>query len=226
MKRNFLLICLLALTQTFAFAQDVIVKKDNTTILSKVLEITADCVKYQKWDNLEGPTYVINKSEILAINYQNGTKEDFSVLNVEKDKQPNQIQSQTYSSNQNFYDENNITPNTVDFLKRDDLMRRSRGCKVGSIVCTVLGSSAAVAGIICFTCDAVGAGVGLIAGGVVLATCGGGGLAGYSIRLKKEALNAEILSVPLNNKANVALCSFGDNYKPMTSLGVGVSLKF
>lgn len=59
-------------------AQDVIVKADQSTVLSKVLEITSTEIKYKKWNNLEGPTYSIVRSEVLSINYENGEVEDFS----------------------------------------------------------------------------------------------------------------------------------------------------
>ena len=60
-----------------AMAQDVIVKKDGSTILSKVLEVTSSEVKYKKFSNQEGPTYTIEVSELQAINYQNGEKDSF-----------------------------------------------------------------------------------------------------------------------------------------------------
>lgn len=59
-------------------AQDVIVKKDGTTILSKVLEVGQSEIRYKKHENLDGPTYTISKSELQAINYQNGAKDTFS----------------------------------------------------------------------------------------------------------------------------------------------------
>lgn len=58
-------------------AQDVIVKKDGSTILSKVLEVTSSEVKYKKFSNQDGPTYTIKVSELKAINYQNGDKDTF-----------------------------------------------------------------------------------------------------------------------------------------------------
>lgn len=61
-----------------AMAQDVIVKKDGSTILCKVEEILSTEIKYKKWSNLEGPTYTIGCSELTSINYQNGEKDDFS----------------------------------------------------------------------------------------------------------------------------------------------------
>lgn len=68
---------LLFLTGTIV-AQDVILKKDNTTVLSKVLEINSTEIKYKKWSNQEGPTYSINCSEVTRINFQNGDVEQFT----------------------------------------------------------------------------------------------------------------------------------------------------
>lgn len=58
-------------------AQDIIVKRDGSTILSRVLEISTSTIKYKKFQNLDGPTYVINTNEVFSINYQNGEKELF-----------------------------------------------------------------------------------------------------------------------------------------------------
>ena len=58
-------------------AQDVIIKKDNSTILSKVVKISASEIEYKKWSNQDGPTYIIKKSEVSSINYENGEKDVF-----------------------------------------------------------------------------------------------------------------------------------------------------
>ena len=60
------------------YAQDVIVKKDGTTIMAKVLTVSTTVVEYKKWSNQDGPTYVIETKELLSINYGNGEKEVFS----------------------------------------------------------------------------------------------------------------------------------------------------
>ena len=73
-----LLVFLFLLCSISVYAQDVIVKKDGSTILSKVLEVNTADVKYKKFSNLDGPTYTINKSELLSINYENGERDDFS----------------------------------------------------------------------------------------------------------------------------------------------------
>ncbi len=76
MKKILLLMVFFASTFT-ASAQDVIVKKDGSTILSKVIEIGTTEVKYKKWNNQNGPNYTIAKSDVQAINYENGEKETF-----------------------------------------------------------------------------------------------------------------------------------------------------
>lgn len=66
---------------TTAFAQDVIVLKNGDEIKSKVVEITPTEIKYKKFDNLEGPTIVILKSDVFMIKYANGTKEVMTASN-------------------------------------------------------------------------------------------------------------------------------------------------
>lgn len=58
-------------------AQDVIVMKDNKTILSKVTKVSQTEIEYKKWSDLDGPTYIINKSEVSNINYENGERDIF-----------------------------------------------------------------------------------------------------------------------------------------------------
>lgn len=76
-KKPLLAFCLLCWAGT-TLAQDVILKKDNTTVLSKVIEVTGTEIKYKKWSNQDGPTYSINRSEVTSINYQNGDVDKFS----------------------------------------------------------------------------------------------------------------------------------------------------
>ncbi len=62
---------------TIASAQDVIVKKDGSTILSKIIKVGETEVEYKKFKNQQGPTYTISTSNIQAINYENGDKDTF-----------------------------------------------------------------------------------------------------------------------------------------------------
>lgn len=68
-------------------AQDVIVKKDGSTIVCRVVELTATEITYKKWSDLNGSNYVMERSAASAINYENGKKVDLS--EVENLYQPN-----------------------------------------------------------------------------------------------------------------------------------------
>ena len=80
-----------------ANAQDVIVKNDGSTIISKVLEITGTEIKYKKYSNLKGPTYTINKTDVNYINYENGEKENFGKTSI-----ITQYREETYNTQNNF----------------------------------------------------------------------------------------------------------------------------
>ncbi len=95
-----------------ATAQDVIVKKDNTTILSKVVEINSTEIKYKKWSNQDGPTYVININEVNSINYQNGEIDKFTEQTKEQPKPVNQPK-QSVANNQN----NNTAPVVSGYMR-------------------------------------------------------------------------------------------------------------
>lgn len=58
-----------------ANAQDIITLKDGTDIKAKVTEVTGTEVKYKKFSNPDGPTFVIPKSDILVVRYENGENE-------------------------------------------------------------------------------------------------------------------------------------------------------
>ncbi len=80
--KNILIVLFLFSCIDYISAQDVIVKKDGSTILSKVLEITSSNVKYKKCSNLNGPTYSIDISDLLSINYANGDKDCFTEITL------------------------------------------------------------------------------------------------------------------------------------------------
>lgn len=57
------------------YAADVITFNDGTTLSAKIYEITSNDIKYKKADNLTGPIYVVNKSEVTQILFENGDTE-------------------------------------------------------------------------------------------------------------------------------------------------------
>lgn len=59
-------------------AQDLITRKTGEDIQAKVLEISPTEVKYKRFDNQSGPTYILPVADILIIRYENGTKDLFN----------------------------------------------------------------------------------------------------------------------------------------------------
>ena len=73
-----LLVFLLLLCAASVSAQDVIVKKDGSTIVCRVVELTDTEITYKKWSDLNGSNYVMERSSASAINYENGKKVNLS----------------------------------------------------------------------------------------------------------------------------------------------------
>ena len=95
MKKLSLLIVLLCVSFV-TIAQDVIVKKDGSTIQSKGMEINETEIKYKKWSNQDGPLYSISRSEIMSISYENGEVEKFSENPNDTSDYNNHEQSQSH----------------------------------------------------------------------------------------------------------------------------------
>ncbi len=79
MKRLFLIVGVFFATLAVELhAQDIIVLRDGSLIQSKVSEVLPAEIKYRKFSNPTGPLYTIEKSTVLAINYENGEKESYA----------------------------------------------------------------------------------------------------------------------------------------------------
>lgn len=122
MKKQIIL-TMLSLAALNVAAQDVVVKKDGSTILAKVLEVSQDNIKYKKFSNQNGPTYTINLSDIISVNYENGEKETYDVsANLASESQSSQklIERKAASDNQQLIAKYNapITLNTKEQSKK------------------------------------------------------------------------------------------------------------
>jgi len=90
MKKQLALIFGLLLSAN-VFAQDTITRISGERFAVSVLEVNTLEIKYKKFDNLNGPTYTILKSETEEIHYKNGSKDKFN-----KTKQVTNAKSQVY----------------------------------------------------------------------------------------------------------------------------------
>lgn len=69
---------ILFLLTKFSFAQDIIIKKDQTEIKAKVLELEETKIKYKLFEHQDGPTYNISKQDVFMIIYKSGKRETFA----------------------------------------------------------------------------------------------------------------------------------------------------
>ena len=89
MKKKLFVLIMLLLSLGSLMAQDVITTKSGQEIQAKILEITSNEIKYKRFDYQDGPTYILNKSEVLMITYPNGESEAFSNTHVVVSSTPN-----------------------------------------------------------------------------------------------------------------------------------------
>ena len=60
---------------TNIFAQDVLYTISGNKIKVKVIEINANEIKYKDFNNIEGPTYLIYNTDVVLIQFANGTSQ-------------------------------------------------------------------------------------------------------------------------------------------------------
>lgn len=63
------------LAASAGIAQDTLYTISGQKIPAKVIEINSTEIKYKKATNLDGPVYVVDKTDVALIEYKNGTKE-------------------------------------------------------------------------------------------------------------------------------------------------------
>lgn len=82
MKKILIILSALFVCAATASAQDVITKKNGEDIKAKVLEIDNSNVKYKLFDEPNGVTYTMPKSQILMIRYESGRNEVFNTASA------------------------------------------------------------------------------------------------------------------------------------------------
>jgi len=105
-------------------AQDVIVTKEGNKVNSKVTEINENDIKYKKFDNLDGPTHTMKKSEIATIIYENGQVEVFNL---------NTIPPKTAVTNSVF--------TNSDYLRAKKIRNAGIGCFASGLAVWITGAA-------------------------------------------------------------------------------------
>ncbi len=103
--KNLIIPFILIITFTNANAQDIIYTINNIKIEAKIIQISDFEVVYKKYNNLNGPNYILKKEIIARIEYENGTSESFESLDYNYRKEYPKIDSlssyKAYSKNKN-----------------------------------------------------------------------------------------------------------------------------
>lgn len=87
------IICLVALLfggLSLAGAQDRLVRRDGTELKVLVKEISPDEVRYKRFSNPDGPTYVLPVGDIRYIEYPNGERDEFAPAEAESPAAPSE----------------------------------------------------------------------------------------------------------------------------------------
>ena len=66
-------------------AQDTIYFRNNSVVAAKISEIGVEEIKYKRFDNPEGPSYINAKSEITKIKYSNGAIDTITYVSSKAD---------------------------------------------------------------------------------------------------------------------------------------------
>lgn len=68
---------ILLLLSTNSWAQDVIVRTDESKLDAKIIEITPSTIKYKKYNSADDREYKVSKNDVLEVRYENGEVEKF-----------------------------------------------------------------------------------------------------------------------------------------------------
>ncbi|MDR3047594.1 MAG: hypothetical protein LBU51_08310 [Bacteroidales bacterium] len=156
-KIGFVLIVLCCILN-FCSAQDTIVTNQSEKIVAKILEVSADEIRYKKIDFQDGPTYVVKKSTLTSIIYSNGSIEVIEQTHNNPKRQYYQGEKEDgfYSLNK-YYLKGIPVMNGREYEKflKSSCPRAYQQYRVGKnlfttgIVSISLGSALAIGGMVC-----------------------------------------------------------------------------
>jgi hypothetical protein len=135
MKKIYLTVIAFVATISFCFAQDVITLKTGEDVQAKIIEVGHNDIRYKKYDFQEGPTYILLKSEIFMIKYENGDKDIFN----EEKKTENITSLDTSSGNPHFQGQTDAS------LHYEGYKGAGTGTLIGSLISPILGLIPAIA---------------------------------------------------------------------------------
>ena len=145
MKKTVLLSFMIMCMLSTALAQDMITLKNGDEIKARVTEIDLNVIKYKKFENLNGPTYNIEKHKVFMIKYENGTKD---IINEISDKETPSKPTATNLQETPAKTAPVVSPPKSDAPEQTDLCKlgktdadgnyKSTGATIGTFATTIL----------------------------------------------------------------------------------------
>lgn len=120
MKRILLFTAFILFSGVMTMAQDVITKKNGDDIKAKILEVGTSEVKYKLFEEPNGVTYSLRKTDILLITYETGRKEFFNertnsdLFYTNKTPVENISPGMKYKELKYFYNYKEYVPSLID----------------------------------------------------------------------------------------------------------------
>ena len=144
----------------FANAQDIIITKDSRRIEAKIVNVNRSTINYKEYNNLEGETKTILKSEIATVSYEDGTAEVYNAVGTPQaprtDKKGpitcSEMEFATYKNGDLFYNDRVLSDKEVRNAMRNcntELFKKYKSGQhrmVGGIVSTCVGLDLCVCG--------------------------------------------------------------------------------
>lgn len=226
--RKQLLLFLIAVIACFSVAaQDVIVRNDGSTVLCRIVEVNGTDVVYLKWSDLNGPRYIMDRSLISNINYQDGRQDKLN------EQTSNAYAPGNQQTGEAKYNDKALL--AMDMTRHKDIDTKYKKIAWGvGLPCIVVG-----AGVLTGTIIAgfnTGYATALEVGSVALATAGAVILPLYLVKAHKVAQQARALaSAPLfqqeftfdnGNSLCAGIDIIRDKQIRQTTLGLGLQYTF
>lgn len=114
----------------YVYGQDKIYLLDEELgIETKILEVNADEIKYKKFDYLDGPTFIIKKSELAKIEFENGDVAFLSEVNEYQKSSELLSTSRIYVQYEDVEEEKNVDSNDAENMA-ESILRKHTQCKI------------------------------------------------------------------------------------------------
>ena len=239
-----LLTILLFLCSVGVFAQDVIVKKDGSTVVCRVVEVKASEITYKLWSDLKGSSYIIDKSLVSAINYENGKKEVISELEIIRNPEKSDEGKQSMSDADLLKLDEDLNSKTLILIQKEnqekEYLRNKKKIKWTKTLGWIGGGLLTAAGIgsIAFGCSggfdygadgciAAGAG-GIVVGAGITTLCL---IKAHKQKKKLDALQTSSIyryDIPFSNGSSLSVGAdlLNDRITNQKTIGLGLNYNF